>query len=293
MIAENVNTHAHGEVHLVVLAHLHKRWSLSGRDGFGEFSKVFFTVFSAPDAGFGGTRCSFSEHRTLATHPVNTLCCNLAGTKHWMLRCCCTGRWSGTIHASGGYVTSEASLNPHVHRTQWRPLTHRRTRLLNKNCLWLLTGVHRTLGVGLWVLGVRRVRCSLKRPLNFERARHMARYGAPDAAECVRCLCVEASGALDFFLTALFEGVSLYIHVWPAKGIHSWTFWHPNILLSLAYSLSLIFLAWLTNQSEFEWSQVHLLVSLHLVDTWVSIGYGIPVTLNGCHHLDGLEAVEE
>jgi hypothetical protein len=29
MIAENVNTHAHGDVYLVVLAHLGKRWSFS------------------------------------------------------------------------------------------------------------------------------------------------------------------------------------------------------------------------------------------------------------------------
>jgi hypothetical protein len=38
---------------------------------------------------------------------------------------------------------------------------------------------------------------------------------------------------------------------------------------------------------------VHLLVSLYLVDTWVSIGCEILVSLGGCHHLDGLEAVEE
>jgi hypothetical protein len=36
-----------------------------------------------------------------------------------------------------------------------------------------------------------------------------------------------------------------------------------------------------------------LLMSLHLVGTWVSIGCGILVTLGGCHHLDGLEAIEE
>jgi hypothetical protein len=34
--------------------------------------------------------------------------------------------------------------------------------------------------------------CSLKRPLNFERTRHVARFGAPDAAECVQCLCVQS-----------------------------------------------------------------------------------------------------
>jgi hypothetical protein len=32
---ENANTHAHGDVHLVMLAHLRRRWCLSGREGFG------------------------------------------------------------------------------------------------------------------------------------------------------------------------------------------------------------------------------------------------------------------
>jgi hypothetical protein len=30
---ENANIHAHGDVHLVILANLRRRWSLSGRDG--------------------------------------------------------------------------------------------------------------------------------------------------------------------------------------------------------------------------------------------------------------------
>jgi hypothetical protein len=38
---------------------------------------------------------------------------------------------------------------------------------------------------------------------------------------------------------------------------------------------------------------VHLLVGLHLVGTWVSIGYGVIISLGGCHHLDDLEVVEE
>jgi hypothetical protein len=80
---------------------------------------------------------------------------------------------------------------------------------------------------------------------------------------------------------------------WPALGEVSWTFWHPNILLSWAYSLPLISFTWLTNQSEIEWSQVHLLVSLHLAGTWVIFGCGILISLGGCHHLDGLEAAEE
>jgi hypothetical protein len=32
---ENANTRAQGGDHLVVLAHLQRRWSLSGREGFG------------------------------------------------------------------------------------------------------------------------------------------------------------------------------------------------------------------------------------------------------------------
>jgi hypothetical protein len=228
---------------LMVLAHLRMRWSLSGRygfgtlfpsyraceAGFGEFSKVFFTVFSAPDAGFGSTGRWFSEHRTLATRPVNTLCYNLAGTKHWTLRWCCTGRWSGTVHASGGYVTLAASSNPRMHRTQWRPLTHRQTRPVSENRLWMLTGVHRTLGGGRWVLGVGRIRCSLKRPLNFERVRHVARSGAPDIAECVRCVCVGAFGTPKFCPMTLLEGVSLYIGVGQLRGV---TLGHFDILTS-------------------------------------------------------------
>jgi hypothetical protein len=32
---ENANTHVHGDKHLVMLAYLRRRWSLSGRDEFG------------------------------------------------------------------------------------------------------------------------------------------------------------------------------------------------------------------------------------------------------------------
>jgi hypothetical protein len=93
------------------------------------------------------------------------------------------------------------------------------------------------------------------------------------------------------FLTALFFGAA-YKYLLASLG-RSWIFWHPNILLSWAYSLSLISLTWLTNQREIEWSQMYLPVSLHLVSTWVSIGCGILVSLGGCRHLDGLEAAEE
>jgi hypothetical protein len=38
MIMKNANTLAHGDIHMVVLAHLQRRWSLSGREGFGILS---------------------------------------------------------------------------------------------------------------------------------------------------------------------------------------------------------------------------------------------------------------
>jgi hypothetical protein len=61
---ENANTHAHGDVHLVMLAHLRRRWCLSDREefrflslscraceaGFGAFVEIkhlFFTVLDA------------------------------------------------------------------------------------------------------------------------------------------------------------------------------------------------------------------------------------------------------
>jgi hypothetical protein len=78
MFVENVNTHAHGDVHLVVLAHLRRRWSLSSA-GFGNFSEVFFTVFvhrtllsEASDAGpASGVLCRKSPAAEFApAHPV-------------------------------------------------------------------------------------------------------------------------------------------------------------------------------------------------------------------------------
>jgi hypothetical protein len=37
---ENTNTLAQGCVHLVLLAHLQRQWSLSGREGFGRSGEV-------------------------------------------------------------------------------------------------------------------------------------------------------------------------------------------------------------------------------------------------------------
>jgi hypothetical protein len=71
MIVKNANTLAHGGVHLLVLAHLQRRWSLRGREGFGVFvemkclfsitldartggedAEVIIVVFGALDTGF-------------------------------------------------------------------------------------------------------------------------------------------------------------------------------------------------------------------------------------------------
>jgi hypothetical protein len=50
MIAENINTYAHGDVYLVVLAHLRRRWSLSGKGGFNAFREVKTLFFERQDA---------------------------------------------------------------------------------------------------------------------------------------------------------------------------------------------------------------------------------------------------
>jgi predicted SnoaL-like aldol condensation-catalyzing enzyme len=69
MIAKNVNTNAHGDVHLVVLAHLRRRWSLSGRDEFSTFDafREVETLFSErSDAVVSRPNAS----RVRSVHPV-------------------------------------------------------------------------------------------------------------------------------------------------------------------------------------------------------------------------------
>jgi hypothetical protein len=56
---ENTNTHAHGDVHLVVLAHLQRRWSLSGRVGF-EILSPSRRACSAGFSAFVEVKCIFS-----------------------------------------------------------------------------------------------------------------------------------------------------------------------------------------------------------------------------------------
>jgi hypothetical protein len=80
------------------------------------------------------------------------------------------------------------------------------------------------------------------------------------------------------------------INRWRSAPRHfSWTFDILDILVSWAYSLPLISLAWLRIQSEIEWFQVYLLEWLHLVALGDCYGCGFLVTLGGCCHLDGLE----
>jgi hypothetical protein len=72
---ENANTHAHGDVHLVVLAHLRRWWSLSGREGLGVlciFVEMKYLFSIAPKDGKGGEVAKgllvfFSERRTLSS----------------------------------------------------------------------------------------------------------------------------------------------------------------------------------------------------------------------------------
>jgi hypothetical protein len=59
---ENANTHAYDGVHLVVLAHLRRRRSLNGREGFGYLSPSG----RACEAGFG----AFCENETPIFHCV-------------------------------------------------------------------------------------------------------------------------------------------------------------------------------------------------------------------------------
>jgi hypothetical protein len=49
---ENANTLAHDDIHMVMLAHLGRRWSLSGREGFGfgAFVEVKRLFSTAPEA---------------------------------------------------------------------------------------------------------------------------------------------------------------------------------------------------------------------------------------------------
>jgi hypothetical protein len=53
---ENANTLAHDDDHLMVLAHLHWRWCLSGREGLGSgiFEELKHLFSFTPMSSFGG-----------------------------------------------------------------------------------------------------------------------------------------------------------------------------------------------------------------------------------------------
>jgi hypothetical protein len=83
MIAENVNTHAHVDVHLVVLAHLQRRWSLSGRarqDSTNSRKRnAHFSLtghWPRGDQMHPGTSGQFRQRCTRAEWPDARTCCD-------------------------------------------------------------------------------------------------------------------------------------------------------------------------------------------------------------------------
>jgi hypothetical protein len=51
---ENANTLAHGDIHMLVLAYLQRRWSLSSREGFGAFVGMKRLFSFVPEVRKGG-----------------------------------------------------------------------------------------------------------------------------------------------------------------------------------------------------------------------------------------------
>jgi hypothetical protein len=79
---ENANTHAHDGVHLVVLAHLRRRWSLNSREGFG--------VLSAQDSGvFKEIKCLFSIAPEARKGCENPECLSLKNSNRTLSRWTC------------------------------------------------------------------------------------------------------------------------------------------------------------------------------------------------------------
>jgi hypothetical protein len=85
---------------------------------------------------------------------------------------------------------------------------------------------------------------------------HVAATGALDAAGCVRCMGVRASGALVICPTTLFEGVSLYIYMLAGHGSFSLGIF--DILVTLL-----------------SWANSHTHIPTHLLafdcDSWVRL----------------------
>jgi hypothetical protein len=92
---ENANTHAHDDVHLVMLAHLRRRWSLSGKEGFGFLSPSR----RACEAGFSAFR---EMKRLFSTAPGAKKQRRSEVTE-------VTGRWTGRGLCFAGRVRSVLS----------------------------------------------------------------------------------------------------------------------------------------------------------------------------------------
>jgi hypothetical protein len=153
-------------------------------------------------------------------------------SSHWTL-----GEHYSCIRWNGD-VGSLAKLC--MHRTLECPMTCRRTCPVHQNRLWTLTGPHRTLSVGRWAqVSDAFGSCWIDR-WSLNEQGHVVAIGAPDAARCVWCMDVRASGAPVICPMALFEGVSLYICVGRPWELLSWHFDILVTLLSWANSLTCI-----------------------------------------------------
>jgi hypothetical protein len=99
---ENANTHAHGDVHLVMLAHLRRQWSLSGRE-FQRFSgnetPIFYCAGREETEANGVHRSDRTLDRTRSlfdrTHPVSAQRLRVSqysDRTRWRVRLRSTGR---------------------------------------------------------------------------------------------------------------------------------------------------------------------------------------------------------
>jgi hypothetical protein len=141
--------------------------------------------------------------------------------------------------------------------------------------------------------GVKRVCWRGFRPLAFERSETQWRASERQMLDATSVACaMDASGDPDQCITALFEGVPLYIligRLWaPSLGTltYLWAYWAKTMSSHLSPLISLHLIA------IFEWDwviQVHwslLCIQRHLRDCFAA---EFLVTLGGCRHLDDLE----
>jgi hypothetical protein len=235
----------------------------------------------ACEAGFGvfmEIKCLFSialrnTRRMLATAAsdadVSVRCLHCRGTRGRSGHRCVWRYGIGLakhLAVFSGFVTSAASSNLHVHRTQWCPLTHHRTRPMSKNHLWLLTRVHRTLGVGhvrwLWMRKAHgEIWCTGRCWVRLMPVRRSVR--------CPRFL---PSGSIR-------KGVTIYTCLAGfGTTLDSLNTWDILWARELPLHSSLCLVAY---SSEIEWDSSALLSDLHLVTLDLWVGCEFLVTL-GC-----------